>query len=109
MLRKKQRAGFTMSDAIRVVAVLQAKPGADEAVIAAMQACAVATRHEAGCLSYVAHRDLDVAGRFVFVEHWASPAALEVHKKQPPFLALVAALDGKLVGPLSVSILSALD
>jgi quinol monooxygenase YgiN len=98
-----------MTDAITVVAILQAKPGAEMAVTAAMQACVVATRQEVGCLSYVAHRDGAVAGRFAFVERWASRAALASHEKEPHFLALVAALDGKLDGPLSVSILSALD
>ncbi len=98
-----------MSDAITVVAVVQAKAGAAEAVEAAIRACVSATRHEAGNLSYVAHRDLDVAGRFVFVEGWASRAALASHEKEPHFLALGAALQGKLAAPLSVSILSALD
>lgn len=98
-----------MADAITVVATLQAKPGEEQAVVAAMQACVAATRQEVGNLSYVAHRDLNVAGRFVFVERWASRAALAAHEKEPHFLALVAALEGKLDGPLSVSLLSALD
>jgi quinol monooxygenase YgiN len=98
-----------MADAISVVAILQAKAGAEQAVAAAMQACVVATRQEAGCLSYVAHRDLDGSGRYIFVERWADHAALAAHEKTPHFLALVAALEGKLEGPLAVHVLSALD
>lgn len=98
-----------MTDTISVVAIVQAKAGDEEAVEAAIRTCVSATRHEAGCLSYVAHRDLDVAGRFVFVERWANRAALASHEKEPHFLALGKALTGKLAAPLAVSILSALD
>ncbi|MDR3525869.1 MAG: putative quinol monooxygenase [Rhizomicrobium sp.] len=98
-----------MTDAISLVAAVQAKPGDEDAVESAIRSCVAATRHEAGCLSYIAHRDLDVAGKFVFIERWASRAALASHEKEPHFLALVAALDGKTVGSFSVSLLSALD
>jgi len=98
-----------MTDAITVVAIVQAKAGEEQAIEAAIRACVLATRKEADNLSYVAHRDLDVAGRFVFVERWANRAALASHEKQPHFLALGAALTGKTAAPLSVSLLSALD
>ncbi len=98
-----------MADAISVVAIIQAKAGAEQAIESAIRACVLASRQEAGCLSYVAHRDLEVAGRFVFVERWASRAALAAHEKEPHFQALGAALAGKTAAPLSVSILSALD
>ncbi len=98
-----------MTDAISLVAIVQAKAGEEQAVETAIRACVLATRKEADNLSYIAHRDLDVAGRFVFVERWASRAALATHEKEPHFLALVEALAGKTAGPISVSILSALD
>ena len=41
------------------------------------------TRAEAGCLSYVATRDLKTAGRYVFVEEWESQAALDAHMRTP--------------------------
>ncbi len=97
-----------MADAISVVAVIQAKVGEEQAIESAIRSCVLATRQEAGCLSYAAHRDLDVAGRFVFVERWADRAALAAHEKEPHFLALGAALAGKTAAPLSVSILSEL-
>jgi len=98
-----------MSDTFTLMAALQAKPGAEQAMETAIRACVAATRQETGCISYVAHRDLDVAGRFVFVEIWANRAAHAAHEKEPHFQAFVAALEGKLAGPLALSFLRALD
>jgi len=97
-----------MTTEISVVAVMQAAPGKDAALEAVIRPCVMASRLEEGCRAYTAHRDLDVPGRFVFIERWASREALAAHEKEPHFQALIAGVAGKLEGPVSVSVLSAL-
>ncbi len=94
-----------MSDEIAVVAIVEAKPGREAEVEAAIRACVSATRQETGCLSYAAHADLDAPERFVFVERWASRAALAEHEKTPHLQAFVAALKDLLAAPLQVLVL----
>lgn len=94
-----------MSDEIAVVAIVEAKPDRVDAVEAAIQACVGPTRQEAGCLLYTAHRDLDQPARFVFIERWASRAALADHEKQPHFLTMAKAFEPLLAAPLQVHVL----
>jgi quinol monooxygenase YgiN len=73
---------------IRVVAVLTAKPGCRDEILAAFRANVPAVRAEKGCVEYAAH--VDAAGirpsqakfgpdTFVAFETWASPEALVAH------------------------------
>ncbi len=94
-----------MTQEIAVVAVAQAKPGAEAEVAAVIAPCATATRHEAGCRLYSVHTDLDRPGRFVFIERWASRDALAAHEKEAHFLAMAAAFETRLAEPLQVMIL----
>lgn len=66
-----------MNQAVRVVALLQAREGRAAEVERLLLACVQPSRAEDGCLSYVLHRSLDEAGRFVFVERWptATPSS----------------------------------
>ncbi len=95
----------TMSDEIVVVAIAEAKPTSAAEVERVIRTCVGATRAEAGCISYVAHADTNAPARFVFVEHWASRAALATHEKQPHFVAMAKAFEGLLAGPLQVLVL----
>lgn len=97
-----------MAGEISVVAVAVALPGMEAALEAVIRPCVEASRKEAGCLLYTAHRDVNDQSRFVFIERWASREALATHEQQPHFKALVAGVAGKVAGPLSVSILSEL-
>ncbi len=81
-----------MSQDIRVVAFLKIKPGSQQAAEAAVGACVPASRDEKGCLLYTAHWDQADPSRLVFVEHWASQAALDEHMTTPHFHAFVAAI-----------------
>lgn len=94
-----------MSEEIAVVAVAQARSGAEAEVEAAIAPCVIATRREAGCRLYSVHNDLDRPGRFVFIERWASRDALAAHEKEPHFLAMAAAFETRLAEPLQVMIL----
>lgn len=98
-----------MSDPIRVVAIVQAAPGEDAAVEAAIRACLAPSRAEPGCREYTAHRDTQVPGRFVFVERWDGPQALAEHEATAHFRAMAQALAPRIRGELQVLRLQALD
>lgn len=98
-----------MSQSIFVVATVDSKPDFINQTQEAIHACVKLTRQEEGCLLYNCHNDLNVPGRFVFIEQWSSQEALANHEKTPHFLALVDALKVCLAAPLQVSILQKLD
>ena len=81
-----------MNQAIRVVALLQAREGRAAEVERLLLACVQPSRAEDGCLSYVLHRSLDEAGRFVFVERWADRDAIERHRRMPHYRAMADAV-----------------
>jgi quinol monooxygenase YgiN len=94
-----------MSEDIRVVALIQAKQGQENAVQQACESCVDPTRQEAGCDMYVLHRDSQDPSLFVFVEHWKSESALSQHMQTPHFKLFTQALNGKLAQPLRVHVL----
>lgn len=94
-----------MSSEITVVAILKAQPGKEAAVAQAMAACVAPTLTETGNSLYVPNQDLDDPQSFVFVERWASRAALEAHLQTPHFKQLAATLETLLSEPLKVHIL----
>lgn len=65
----------------------------DDAIEAARNVMA-ATREEEGCLEYTIAADLDDPARFVIVERWASPDALEAHFATPHMAEFQAAMGG---------------
>ncbi|CAB3798499.1 putative quinol monooxygenase [Pararobbsia alpina] len=97
-----------MSSEIRVVAVVQGKPGTADAIEQVLLRCVAPSRAETGCLLYTPHRDLDRADRFVFYERWASRAALTEHAGTEHFNQLVRELTPLLAHPLEVTVLEAL-
>lgn len=98
-----------MNDSIAVIAILDAKPAFVAQVEAAARACVEATRQEPGCLLYKCHKDLNIPGRFVFIEEWKSQQALAEHEQTDHFLVFADALKTLLASPLQVSILQSLD
>lgn len=97
-----------MSKEIRVVAVLQGRPGTGPAVEAAIQRCVTPSRQEAGCHFYTAHRDIAYPYRIVVIERWDSVEALEQHKSTPHYLALGKDLTDLLSEAPQVSVLESL-
>ena len=97
-----------MAEDIRVVALLHARPGEEDAVREAALACVAPSRAEDTNHLYTLNRDGDDHALFVFVEHWASRAALDAHQRTPHFKTFAAALEGKLARPLQVHILDPL-
>lgn len=98
-----------MSETLRVVAMVQAAPGEEAVVEAAIRACLAPSRAEPGCREYTAHRDMQVPGRFVFVERWDSPQALAEHEATAHFKAMADAIGPHLQGGLQVLRLQSLD
>ncbi len=77
---------------IHVLAIITAKPGQRDHILAAYRANVDAVRAEAGCIAYEAVVDLSGAtagfaqfgpDSFVVVEKWASMAALQAHAVAP--------------------------
>ncbi|MGF7132794.1 quinol monooxygenase YgiN [Paraburkholderia sp. EB58] len=97
-----------MSSEIRVVAIVQGKPGTADAIEQVLLRCVAPSRAETGCLLYTPHRDLNRADQFVFFERWASRAALAQHERTEHFKQLVRELTPLVVKPLDVTILEAL-
>ena len=96
-----------MAEDVRVAAFLHAKPGSEGEVRRAALACVAPTRAEAGNLAYDLTVDAQDPSLFVFVEHWASQAALDEHMQTPHLKALSAAV-GELLGmPMIVHVLRA--
>lgn len=81
---------------IHVVAVITAKPGKREEVLAAFRANVPAVRAEPGCIEYGAAVDADPAlaiqtkygaDTFVAIEKWESLEALKAHGAAPHMAA----------------------
>jgi len=68
-----------MSDELRVVATIAARPGSEDAVRDALATLAAASRDEPGCRSYELFSSQVMAGTFVTVESWDDQAALDTH------------------------------
>ena len=96
-----------MSEAISVVAILTAKEGKTSEVERVLRACVQPSRAEDGCLSYVLSRCIEQAGRFVFVERWASHEAIARHRQMSHYTVMANAL-GELLSDRQVYVLEAL-
>lgn len=68
---------------LTVVAEFRSKPGREEDLRAALEACIAPTRAEQGCIQYVLHVSTEAPGHFLFYENWTSPEALERHLATP--------------------------
>ncbi|MGZ6826985.1 MAG: putative quinol monooxygenase, partial [Mycobacteriales bacterium] len=72
-----------------VIATLPGKPEKREELTAALTKAAVASRSDAGCVSYAFHVDLEDADRFVSVEVWQDQASLDAHFQTPHLAELL--------------------
>ena len=82
-----------MTQDLRVVAFMRAKPTEREHVERAVLACVAPSQAEEGNLSYAAHLDTDDPLTFVVVEHWSSAKARERHLASPHFQRLIDEVD----------------
>ena len=79
-----------MSDTLKVVAIIIAKPGQADVVKAACAPLVEASRNEAGCLHYELVADNNNPHRFIMLEEWTSKAALELHTTMTHYKAFGA-------------------
>ena len=68
---------------ITLVANMQAKPGKEKELEAALQTQFPQVQLEEGTVAYVLHRSIDKAGHFFFYEKYQDQAALDYHGKTP--------------------------
>jgi quinol monooxygenase YgiN len=87
-----------------IVVVGRVRSNADkrEQLIRVGQAVAVASRAEAGCISYRLYEDTEVENDFVFVEEWASNEALELHFATAHIRDFMQAIPATIVAPPDV-------
>lgn len=81
-----------MNQEVRVVAILLAREGKEQEVEQILRACVQPSRAEVGCLSYVLHRSVEEAKRFVFIERWVNYEAIERHRQMPHYKVMGNAL-----------------
>lgn len=94
-----------MTDEVRVVAVLQAQPGAGGQVLQRWPALAEQVRAEDGCLAYDLHRVAGDDDRLVVLERWASLEALAAHGSSPHMREFGASAAALLAAPTEVLVL----
>ena len=82
---------------IHVIAILTAKPGKHDEVLAAFRANMPAVHAEQGCIEYGPAADAEGgpgakygADTFVVIEKWESPEALRAHATSPHMAAYAA-------------------
>jgi quinol monooxygenase YgiN len=66
-----------------LTASFDARPGAEEALLAALSRYVVLTRHEPACRNVDLVASVTQAGRFLLVEKWESAAAVQLHLDSP--------------------------
>ncbi|MEG3150618.1 putative quinol monooxygenase [Sphingomonas sp. ZT3P38] len=73
--------------AVKIVAFVTVKPGADDAFIAAARICVATSRAEPGVLHYDLWRETGGDRRFVFNELYTDDAAVQAHMASDHFKA----------------------
>ena len=74
-----------MTQPIKIVAILLARPGKAEDLQALLAGMAAASRAEPGNMRYDVWRDQDEPTRFVLDELYADRAAVDAHRATPHF------------------------
>lgn len=85
-----------MSNIIKIVAILRARPGQGDAVKEALLGCMQDSRKEPGCVFYDLHVDQNEPLQFVFIEGWKDHAAIEFHKTTAHYQAMILAVGERL-------------
>ena len=85
-----------MSTPLTIVATITANPGHEDEVEAALKALIAPTLAEPGCIQYDLHRDIEVPGRFLFFENWATREEWDTHMANDHLATFAAATEGKM-------------
>jgi quinol monooxygenase YgiN len=85
-----------------VAATVEVKPESQDAALTMITTAIEATHAEPGCVDYALHRDVTDPARFVILEKWATPSALEEHAQTPHLKQLFADLGPLLAAPPTI-------
>jgi quinol monooxygenase YgiN len=85
-----------------ILARVTPKPGMESDVERDFSALLGPSHAEDGCELYALHRVAETPGELMFVERWASQAALDAHSASGHIAACGAACEGKLEGPVEI-------
>ena len=91
-----------MTDGVRVIVKICAKPDAIAQIRAILMELAAHSRRERGCVSYEVLQNMADAGVFMLVEEWDSVAALDAHNTTPHFHTAVSTAQPFLAKALDV-------
>jgi quinol monooxygenase YgiN len=91
-----------MSLPLRVIVLIEVKPGQGAEQRSAFAALAPVVRAEPGCLRYDLHAVEGDPDRFVLIEEWTSPEALQAHDASAHMRAADAANRRFRAGPAQV-------
>ena len=91
-----------MADLFTVFAWLQAKPGKESELRAALLALIEPTHQEDGCVQYDLHEHTENPGRFAFYENWTSKEHLDRHLASSHLQAFFTASQALLAEPAHI-------
>jgi quinol monooxygenase YgiN len=87
------------TDTVRVVARIVAQPDKVQQLKALLLRVVEPTRAEEGCMRYELHQSDTDPADFVFLEEWASSAAIAAHMQTPHILDALAKAASLLAAP----------
>lgn len=97
------------SKPLTVVAEMEAKPGSEATVRAALTSLMTPSRGHAGCITYDLHEANDHAGRFLFHEDWTSNDLLDQHLADPFVAGVLNQIAPLLTSPARISLWTKAD
>ncbi|NDV18473.1 antibiotic biosynthesis monooxygenase [Pseudodesulfovibrio sp. JC047] len=92
---------------IRIIALIEAKPGHSIPLQEKLEALVAASRSEPGCLTYQLHRDTKNHDKFFIYEIWENQTVLDTHNNAPHFTHFVESTTD-MVQTLQVNFLEAI-
>jgi len=88
---------------------MEAKPGSEATVRAALTSLMTPSRGHAGCITYDLHEANDHAGRFLFHEDWTSNDLLDQHLADPFVAGVLNQIAPLLTSPARISLWTKAD
>ena len=95
------------------IAVLTARfdalPGVEEALLAALSRYVVLTRHEPACINVDLVASVTHAGRFLVIEKWESPEAVQRHLDSPLMTDMARSVVGAITAKPEIDLYDAIS
>lgn len=96
-----------MSKPLTVIARIQAKPGKEQELKAALEALIEPTLKEEGCINYDFYKGTNDNDLFMFYENWTTKALHTQHMNSPHLNSFKAKMDNLLAVPLQIDLVEA--